>query len=224
MKNVFAIVAAVVFGLFFVCERGNCQAFPTPDGSFEHAFQNVASQEATGIDLYVKPDKQPDTKPDKPDKPEPDRRQVTAKEYPALFQEARQKGVIVIFGATWCGWCKIQRAAIPDDYRVLYVETDIDPKYRKLMTKWEVVPKVGKKEAPTYPTMVLAANGVPIKHWYGFKPWRVFEDDMKKAKKDEDQSKGIRVDHGGNRGGGQPSRRRQWRRTYTPRYGRWSRR
>jgi thiol-disulfide isomerase/thioredoxin len=187
----------------------------------------LASQEATGIDLYVKPDRPHDTKPDEPDepdRPEVDPRKADPKAYSTLYSETREKGVIVIFGASWCGWCKIQRDAIPDNYRLLYVEVDEKrhgKQWRELMTKWGVVANVLDKEAPTYPTTVVAVDGVPVTHWYGWKPWRSVEKRCEKAKAHEQETEQT----DGNWGGGHYNRytppRRQ--RRYTPRFGRWAR-
>lgn len=182
--------------------------------------------EAAGIDLYVKPDKSDNTKPDKPDG-KVDPRKASKKTFPALYQEAREKGVIVIFGADWCGWCKMQEKSIPEGYRVLYVKVEDKGKrtaWRDLMTQWGVVPKVAGKEAKTLPTTVLAVDGIPVKHWYGWKPWRVLEKEVKQAK-GEDKNEQKKIDRG--RGGSVQPRVRRNRpspRTYRTKFGRWAKR
>lgn len=226
MNNVFAIVAASLLGLSVFCERGQCQTWAPPYVPVEHLETDLGNPTATGIDLYVKPDKKPDTKPDR--KPEVDKRKADAKKYPTLYSEAREKGTIVIFGADWCQWCKAQENVIPDGYRVLYVKVEAKgkrTKWRDLMSQWEVVPTIAGREAKTLPTCVVSVDGVPVDHWFGFKPWRSIEKRVQKAK---GEKKNVEVKPtNSDRGGGGRRRYNPTPRSkggHVPQFGRWSRR
>lgn len=225
---VLTICMAIALGLSFFCQPARSQAFPpswySADKLVQYHGPDLGSSKEAGVELYVKPkiDPVPQPAPDPDPAPAPprevDRRKADAKQYPSLYSKARQKGVIVVFGNPWCGFCRWQTRVIPDNYRILYVDVEnkTGPDWRKLMTKWEVITtKVLGKEIPTYPTVVVAVDGIPVDSWTGFKPFRAIEKRIQKAKKDEENNKaGIRRDgnggwHRGNGGGRRPSTRRR---------------
>jgi len=223
---VLTIVAASSTCLPSVYSQERFGARPPTHEATQHV---VEGDEATGEHkLYVRP------KPDLPDGirifPLVDVRQADRLAYPSLFSAGRSEGVIVIFSFPTCGFCTLQENAIPDNYRVLKVNKDESdspggPTWRTLMTKWEIVDTFLGKEAPTYPTTVVVVDGIPIKHFTAFKPWRVIKKHSEKAQYEVDTPK--------------PDKKRRDRRdrrdrrlfrnwfnrsldgTHTPQFGRW---
>lgn len=195
---VLAIYAASLLGLLGFYQSAECQAWPPIDQYAKHGNPYLAdTPTAGGIKLYI----------DTPAKPK-DPRQADKKAFSPLYEKGREEGTIIIFGTSWCGWCKMQMNAIPDGYRVLYVDTEnkTGPNWRALMTKWDIVHKVLDKEAPTYPTSVVVVDGVPVHHWYGYKPFSTIQKHVGKAKH-ENNAAGNRVNNGRDRDGGDCRRR-----------------
>ncbi len=94
-----------------------------------------------------------------------DPKQANQLEYPWLYLEGRDQGVIVIFGFPSCAACKVQENLIPADYRLLVVNKNLSnspggPTWRDLMDQWGFVRTV-------YPTTVIVVNGIPTKHFVG---------------------------------------------------------
>jgi hypothetical protein len=217
----------------------------------EFATQETASEHGpAGIELYVNPDEKrtdtetdgrlPDNKRETDKGPKKDPRIADKASYPSLYRPGR-RAVIIIFGFPTCKFCVAQALVIPKNYDLLKVNrSDSDasgkgkPTWRDLMKQWEVDKKVGDKLAPIYPTTVLVENGLPVKVWHAYKPWRELEPHVQKAKiaDDEKDDRQVKPD--------ETDRDRRKRRNfidwffnnsrkrgnkasnYRPRYGRWA--
>jgi hypothetical protein len=198
---VLTIYAGILLGLSVFCQRGRSETRPTAHRVAKYDQTNLGRQESS-IDIYVKPGKRPSPSPSPTPNPTPrprlDPRRADAATFSALYEKGRAGGTIVIFGAEWCGWCKFQLAAIPDGYRVLYVDIEKEGgKWRRLMTQWRLVEK---GESVSLPTTAMVVDGLPVKSWTAAKPWRVLKEHVQKAKKNEDDTKRTRIDYSGNRG------------------------
>lgn len=186
--HVLTIIAASLVSLPSVYSQERFGARPPNHESVEHVV--ASDEEAGGHKLYIV----------KPDEIEPrDRLQADRLAYPSIYSAGRSEGVIVLFGFPTCGFCTLQAGVIPDNYRLLKVNKDESdspggPTWRRLMTKWEVVDTFLGKEAPTYPTTVIVVDGIPIKHFTAFKPWRVINKHSAKAKYEDDKIDKTRRD------------------------------
>ncbi len=192
-----------------------------------------AAVETEGVNLYIAPD---DRKPDRapPDVDGDDQladpRKADKEAYPALYRlRGEAKAIIVVFGFPTCGWCRVQERAIPKNYNMLAVNKDDlgvaggEKTWRDLMKQWEVGGRV-----PVYPTTVVVVDGLPVKTFTSYKPWKTIKPHAVKAKiddKEDDTKRNNRNDRRGNRDWWQRSldSPRNGRR-HVPQFGRWSRR
>lgn len=89
----------------------------------------------------------------------------------------------MIFGAEWCQYCQMEKAALAQNsrfYNMVYLDID-EPKNRALMEAW--------KMGPAIPVTVIVENGKPVKYWSGYVGWNSLYPHVSKAKKTNEQRK-----------------------------------
>ena len=186
---VFAAIALFVFSIPFVSNGGQREVPSFTQAATRHAQGHLQRAIASGFRFLFREDEK------EPDGGKPDPKKASREAYPSLYSEAREKGVIVIFGFPTCGPCLKFEKQIPEGYRVLkvdYREENVKGSgktWRDLMGQWGIV----YNKYPVYPTIAIVVDGKPIELAEGrhafvsYKPWRVVEPFAKVAKKDEEK-------------------------------------
>jgi thiol-disulfide isomerase/thioredoxin len=100
---------------------------------------------------------------------------------PELF---RTEAVIVVFGAEWCRYCKVQTRdlKVPSlAYNVIVydIEKDNGPMIAELL-------QVGR----SIPVTMILEKGIMVKSFEGFTPWTQIKPHAEKAKKDDSDTEG----------------------------------
>jgi len=176
--RILTITAVTLLGLSWALGQGKDKLGALPPGFDSSLRQDLVPE----IDLYKRPD---------PDGGLTERQREIKAAAPELF---KTEGVIVVFGAEWCRWCKAQVADLKGPsfkYNVLVYDLD-EEKGSLLADLLEVGDSV--------PVTMIVEKGVVTKTFLGFTPWAEIKPHAEKAAKNEDDKKGsvnigpIRID------------------------------
>ena len=116
---------------------------------------------------------------------------------------AKAEGVVVVFGADWCTWCKRQAAHLKPHsvrYNMMVLEIDKPGSGRDVGVILGVCDKEGNPLASGVPITIVLEKGEPVETFIGFTTWDKIEPAAKKAKKKDGDQKGyinigpIRID------------------------------
>lgn len=164
-----AIVAGVSWVAPTLCEGGTPRAQGHTQTSPQHLGRNDG--QAPSGQLYIR-------KTDDSETRRTPEEEAFAKAYPELYATP---GVIVTFGAEWCGHCKPQKRIIARHqrkYNVLVYDYD-EKRGKALAERWGV-----KK----LPTTVIVEQGKVVKTFIGLTSWETIRRSAGKAVKDDKRS------------------------------------
>jgi thiol-disulfide isomerase/thioredoxin len=165
MKNAFVVLAIVAAGLFGLPRLGEGQIHQLgayPPGHYRYVGSDPLPE---GVKLYKRTTAE---------------QRELAKTHPEI---AAADCSIVVFGASWCVWCRtevqeMEKAKAGDAYRIAILDID-EEKNKTLMERWGLGDPV--------PVTVIVDRGKVVKRFDGYVGWDEIKPHADKAKKNENE-------------------------------------